>query len=278
MGVVDRAVWFIENQFNRTPSLDDVARAVGTDRFSLSRSFTWATGISVMAYVRARRLTEAYKALRRGAPSILSVALEAGYSSHEGFTRAFRDQFGISPDEARSGRHIDERLLVEPIATELMMTDEIIEPRREQHDPLTLVGLGGRFRVEASNKVPSLWQRFQPYEGTLGEVPGYWYGVSGDWSETTEDFFYMAGVEVTREPMDLPPELTIRRFPAQDYLVFRHDTHLSELHATYAAIFGRYVPEHDYHPPDCFELYDEAFDPQTGLGGIEIWVPAKRKG
>jgi hypothetical protein len=27
--------------------------------------------------------------------------------------------------------------------------------------------------------------------------------------------------------------------------------------------------------PDIVEYYDENFDPQTGMGGIEIWVPVK---
>jgi AraC family transcriptional regulator len=48
-----------------------------------------------MRYVRGRRLTEAAKVLSDGAPDILTVALDAGYGSHEAFTRAFRDQFGV---------------------------------------------------------------------------------------------------------------------------------------------------------------------------------------
>ncbi|KKB13523.1 hypothetical protein VE25_01450 [Devosia geojensis] len=274
MGVVEKAIWFIESNFNRSPSLDDIARATGISRFSLSRSFTYATGMPVVAYLRARRLTEAYKALRDGAPSILAVALEAGYNSHEGFTRAFRDQFGITPDEARKGHDIDQRLLMESIGMHETVMADLEEPQRKQRDAFTVVGLGGRFRMDGPNTIPGLWQKFQPYEGTLGEVLGYWYGVCGDWKE---DFFYMAGVEVARVPADLPAELTVHKFPAQDYLVFRHETHLSELNQTFAAIFGRYIPENGYHPRDCFELYDENFDPQTGLGGIEIWVPATRE-
>lgn len=279
MSVVAKALWFIENNFGRCPSLDDIAGAAGTTRFHLSRSFSWAIGQPVMSYVRGRRLTEAHRALADGAPSILSVALDAGYSSHEAFTRAFRDQFGVSPEQARQGRHIEKRLLVEPIAMNDTTNIPLSEPRIAERDALTIVGLGARFRMDAAQGIPNLWQRFQDYEGTLNEVPGIWYGVCGDWGESGEDFFYMAGVEATAKA-ETPKELTTYSLPAQSYLVFRHDTHLSSLRQTMSAIFERYLPEHGYDPASVnayFELYDEKFDPVTGLGGIELWMPATKK-
>ena len=65
------------------------------------RAFAAATGFSVMRYVRARRLSEAARALAAGAPDILSLALDADYGSHEAFTRAFRRWSGASPGRFR---------------------------------------------------------------------------------------------------------------------------------------------------------------------------------
>jgi AraC family transcriptional regulator len=279
MRTVAKALWFIEGQFGRCPSLDDIAVACGTSRFHLSRSFRLATGLPVMAYARGRRLTEAYKSLSIGAPSILPVALEAGYSSHEAFTRAFHDQFGLRPEEVRNGRSVDSKLLVEPIKMENARNITLEEPRVERKGALTIAGLGARFRLDESQNIPALWQKFQEYEGSLNAVPGLWYGVCGDWGEEKEDFFYMAGVGVTHTE-GLPPELGIYRFPSQTYLVFRHDRHISELHQTMGAIFGRYLPEqgHDImRTATYFELYDDKFDPITGLGGLELWMPAATK-
>ena len=280
MSVVARALWFIESSFGRCPSLDEIAAASGTTRFYLSHSFRWATGQPVMAYVRGRRLTEAFKTLSNGAPNILAVALDAGYSSHEAFTRAFRDRFGLTPDEVRKGRTINRTLIVEPIRMDTKTTTPLAEPRVDHREALTVVGLGARFRMDEIQGIPSLWQRFQAYEGSLGEVPGFWYGVCGDWGESGEDFFYMAGVEA-KEPTNLPKELSVYRFPAQSYLVFRHDRHLSELTQTMDAIFSRYLPENGYDTSAMtayFELYDKTFDPVTGLGGIELWMPVTKKG
>ena len=98
---VGKALWFIDSHPANELSLADIAEASGISRFILLRAFGIATGQSVMRYVRGRRLTEAARHLASGAPDILTIALGAGYGSHEAFTRAFRDQFGLTPERGR---------------------------------------------------------------------------------------------------------------------------------------------------------------------------------
>src|SRR5215467_4621436 len=102
MDPVGKALWFIESHYAHDISLDSIADAGGVSRYYLSRAFGYSTGHSIMRYVRARRLTQAARSLVDGAPDILAVALDAGYGSHEAFTRAFRDQFGLTPEQARA--------------------------------------------------------------------------------------------------------------------------------------------------------------------------------
>jgi len=78
-------------------TLEDIARSCHVSAFHLTRAFSAALGISLMRYVRARRLSEAARQLAQGAEDILCVALDAGYGSHEAFTRAFREQFALAP-------------------------------------------------------------------------------------------------------------------------------------------------------------------------------------
>ena len=108
MNPVAKALWFIESHFESAITLSEVAEVAGVSRFHLVRAFGMTTGYPVMRYVRGRRLTEAAKALAHGAPDILTLAIGIGYGSHEAFTRAFREQFGITPDQvrARGGRSI----------------------------------------------------------------------------------------------------------------------------------------------------------------------------
>src|ERR1700761_7177558 len=102
MNPVEKALWFIESHFAGDIVLEEIARAAGVSRFHLTRAFGAATNFSIMRYVRARRLSEAAKALLNGAPDILAVSLDASYSSHEAFTRAFRSEFGVTPEALRA--------------------------------------------------------------------------------------------------------------------------------------------------------------------------------
>jgi AraC-like DNA-binding protein len=96
-GAVERALWFIESHFRRDLTLDQISEVACVSRYHMSRMFALSMGIPVMRYLRARRLSEAARALANGAPDILSVALDVGYGSHEAFTRALWEQFGDRP-------------------------------------------------------------------------------------------------------------------------------------------------------------------------------------
>ena len=65
------------------------------------RVFTAHVGESAISYVRRIRLERAARKLRMGAVDITEVALAAGYDTHAAFSKAFRQQFGLSPSEFR---------------------------------------------------------------------------------------------------------------------------------------------------------------------------------
>jgi AraC family transcriptional regulator len=95
-------------------SLESVAESLRISRFHLVRLFGLSFGTPLMRYVRSRRLSIAAVALASGEASILEVALEAGYSSHEAFTRAFGDHFGHTPESIRLARNTTHLKLMEP--------------------------------------------------------------------------------------------------------------------------------------------------------------------
>lgn len=59
MNPVEAALWFVESHLKEETSLDAIAEVAGVSRFHLTRAFGFATGLPVMRYVRARRLSEA---------------------------------------------------------------------------------------------------------------------------------------------------------------------------------------------------------------------------
>jgi AraC family transcriptional regulator len=275
MIVTAKALWYIESHLSGDVSLDAIADAVGVSRFHLSRAFGLSVGCSLAAYVRGRRLAEAAKALVNGAPDILTVALDAGYGSHEAFTRAFRQQFGLTPDEVRTHGDVGTLDLREPIRMTDSKTATIAPPRVVRSDTLLIFGLGQRYHGTNAG-IPQQWDRFLPYIGnTPGQVGRVTYGIicSTDDSDSIE---YVCGVQVREFPPE-PREFTRLRIPAQTYAVFDHPDHVSNIPKTWQAIWEQGLSDAGYEAADgpAFERYDERFDPRTGLGGFEIWVPIK---
>ncbi|MBO9558611.1 MAG: AraC family transcriptional regulator [Caulobacter sp.] len=284
MNPVQQAIWFLENRLTQPVDLDDVARAGGVSRFHMARAFAASTGYPVIGYLRARRLTEAARLLARGAPDILSVALEIGYGSHEAFTRAFRDQFGITPERVRAARDLEALPLVEPIMLDSTPRPDLSAPRFEDGRPLLLAGILHHCdAMDGGASIPGQWRRLIPHLGHIpgqvgGELADVTYGVCTN-GDDHGNFDYLAGVEVD-DFSDLPPELSALRIPAQHYAVFRHADHISKIRTTMHAIWTVWLPASSYEPVDAplFERYGPEFNPRTGEGGLEIWLPVKPKG
>lgn len=269
---VGKALWFIETRLGSELTLADIACCAGVSRYVLLRAFGVATGQSVMRYVRGRRLSEAARRLVAGASDVLTVALDAGYGSHEAFTRAFRDQFGLTPDTVRAQQRLDNINLVETIRMDESLLIELEQPRIEDGRAILVAGLGERYRFETSHGIPRQWMRFMPYIGNIpGQIGHTAYGVCCD---ADANFEYIAGVEVSTFD-DLPSEFSRARLPAQRYAVFSHREHISRMRATVYTIWNKWLPTSGYTHADApdFELYDERFDPHTGNGVVEIWLP-----
>jgi AraC family transcriptional regulator len=274
----EKALWFIESHFAQDITLDDIAAAAGVSRYHAIRAFDAATDLSVMRYVRARRLAEAAKTLAGGAPDILAVALEAGYGSHEAFTRAFGDAFGTTPEAVRATGTTRELQLMEPIKMNEAPIANLQPPRFVDGRALTIAGLSLPMAEDPGAAIPALWQRFGAYIGNIpGQVGRVAYGVLRR-NDETGAVDYIAGVEVSGTD-DLPAEFTIVDIAARHYAAFSQPEHISAIRGVWMAIWNRWLPGSGYEAvraPD-FERYPECFDPRTGNGGFEIWLPVKRR-
>ena len=275
MDPIEKALWFVEAHLADPISLDSVASAGGVSRHHMARAFAAATGWPVMRYVRGRRLSKAARSLADGAPDILAVALEAGYESHEAFTRAFRDQFGVTPEAVRAGRSPKTLPLLEPLPMSDIKTIGLAPPRLERRPALLIAGLSERY--EGSNAgMAAQWSRLTPWLGHIpGQVGQAAYGVcyNGDGEGGID---YLCGVEVS-DFSGLPPELDRLRVAEQAYALFTHAGHISTIQHTWAAIFSQWPPQSGRVRADApeIEYYDQRFDPRSGDGGLEIWIPLK---
>lgn len=269
---VDRALWFVESKLAEQLSLDEIASMAGVSRFVLSRQFSWATGFSVMRYVRARRLSLAAQALAVGAPDILMVALDAGYGSHEAFGRAFREHFGATPEQVRASG-ANSLTLTEPKRMRTQ-TAVLAEPRFEKGRQLLLAGFSVRYKQGGDAGIPLQWQRFAPHIGSVPfEVLGTTYGVCANFDDEGS-FDYLTSVEVGQFG-DLPAGFATIRLPERKYAVFTHRGHVAAIPNSMREIWTSWLPKSGHQIADApfFERYDKRFNSATGDGEIELWLP-----
>ena len=101
------------------------------------------------------------------------------------------------------------------------------------------------------------------------------YGVCCN-GDDAGSFDYIAGVEVS-DFSDLPREFGRVRIPEARYAVFTHSDHISTIRRTVNTIWNHWLPASGLKIAEApnFERYDESFDPATGNGGLEIWVPVR---
>lgn len=273
VSVTVRALWYVETHLDEDLSLDAVAAAVGVSRYHLSRAFGATLGVPLAAYTRGRRLSRAAQALAGGAADILGLALDTGYSSHEAFTRAFSQQFGVTPEQVREQGHTSHLSLVMPVRLNERPTEPLEPPRIEQRPALRLAGISER-HPGTITALPTQWSRFIPLIGHVpGQVGRAVYGVTYN-SDDSGAFDYLCGVEVDAFIAECPPfsRLTIA---AQTYAVFVHREHISSLSSTIGAALDHALGASGCSAADgpFFERYDERFDGRTGYGGVEVWFP-----
>jgi AraC family transcriptional regulator len=278
--LAENVLWAIERNLDRPLTLAELADACSVSHFHLAHAFGRATGFSVMHYVRARRLTEAARALAAGnAPDILSLALDCAYGSHEAFSRAFRAQFGTTPEAVRRTGHVENLTMIKAMKLSEKTDVALPPPRFVSGDPMLVVGLVERHSFGATQDIPGQWQRFvQHYADIPDKVRPIPLGVSANMDDDG-NFEYMAAVEVSKAS-DLPKGLQQWRIPAQHYAVFRHDAHVATIGQTYSAIFNAWLPAHGRRAANgpTIEHHLETFDPRTGLGGVDIWIPLENAG
>ena len=92
---------YIMAHYQEEVTLPDLAKAALYSPWHALRAFSELVGKTPFDYLRAVRLSAAAKKLRDTNMSVLDVALESAFGSHEGFTKAFPREFAISPQRYR---------------------------------------------------------------------------------------------------------------------------------------------------------------------------------
>jgi len=98
---IEDVMRYIRKHLHEPLNRERLAAVAGFSVPHFHRVFTAHIGESAASYVRRLRLERAARKLRMGAVDISEVALAAGYDTHAAFSKAFKQQFGLSPNEFR---------------------------------------------------------------------------------------------------------------------------------------------------------------------------------
>ncbi len=113
----------IKEKRDESVTLERLAGRLGYSTWYTSRRFRELSGMTLRTYLRERRLAFALKELRDNERSILDIALDYGFSSHEAFTRAFRTAYGMCPRDYRARpRPVILRTVIRPFDCYLLET------------------------------------------------------------------------------------------------------------------------------------------------------------
>ena len=99
--VIYNSISFIEKRLMDELDINGLAEQAFFSKTHYQRLFQSVIGEPVMEYVKKRRLQSAGIALCETNASVLEIALQFGYTTHEGFSRAFKAHFGMPPLQYR---------------------------------------------------------------------------------------------------------------------------------------------------------------------------------
>jgi len=278
---LQRAIDFVEARLFDELPLATIARAATCSPWHFHRLFTSLTGETPASYVRKRRLADICRRLVETKEPLVDLALGCGFESQATFTRAFTRDIGVSPGRFRKERLLAVTHRYPPLDLAALLARarrEFMEPRIVRLPAFHIVGMAGRFTPATTSHIPLLWERFVP---CMDRIPyrrrSHTLGVCVDADPSTieqDGFTYVAGVEVERIGA-VPEGLMALTVPANAYAVFTHTGHIAHFPDTVKQVWGRWLPASRYRhvPAPDLEWYDEQWNPETGEGEIDIYVP-----
>jgi len=256
-----RTLVYIQKHLDEPLELDDVAAAAAFSRYHFHRIFSGLTGETLGGYVRRLRLERAARILKQLDQPIVQIALQAGFETHESFTRAFKDMFDVTPSEFRaahqpepdsvSGAHFDNVSGYHPPDYE--------PPAVEVKDlpPTQVVFLR---HVGPYGEVGATWGRLMAWAGMRGLMgPGMkMIGIVHDDPEVTppDKVRYDAAISVTR-PVSPEGDFGVLELAGGRYAVATHKGPYGELSKTYRSLYGGWLPKSGHRLRDLptFEQY-----------------------
>jgi AraC family transcriptional regulator len=249
-----RVLVHIQAHLDEPLPLDELAGVAAFSPYHFHRIFRGMVGESVKEHVRRLRLERAAHRLRFTGQPVTEIAFDAGYETHESFTRAFGAMFGESPSKYRLSRR---PAAYGPAASGIHFTAEgapdDFRPAAQAGPPLAVrieslpqQRVAFRRHQGPYDGVGITWARLMAWAGRRGVLGPYsaFFGVVHDDPEVTppEKLRYDAAVVVPASVAE-DADIGIQEIPAGGYAVATHRGPYERLGDTYARVCGEWLPQ-----------------------------------
>lgn len=283
---------YIDGHLSDEISVKQLAEIAGFSEWHFCRVFQWRIGYPVMDYVRSRRLAFAASELGSGR-RILDIALEYGFSTHSGFSKAFRRYFGCPPEiyrlHARCARPLPPSL---PCMEKYLIGGIVMEPKFTTLPAVKLAGFMLKTTMaDGQNRsgIPAFWGAYMS-DGRMERLHAESfvkdhaeYGACFPEDPETGEFEYVIGVE-PKDGADVPAGYRVCELPPAAYAVFSTPPCTASdfvpcIHGVWDYIFNEWFPKsgYEYAPGGVdFERYDDRCMSDTGKV-CDIYIPVTPK-
>lgn len=234
---IQKSVDYIENNLTEEIPMEKLADISNLSPFYFQRLFSRLVKKPVCEYIKLRRLAQAVNDLKVKNSRILDAALDYGFSSHANFTRAFKETYGITPDEYRTtGVHLNQFVKPELILNYVMVdenvplvTDGIVleVTRRQLAAPRTFVGIAKEIPISelmggtdtSVSFAAKLWDEFHKVKPEIPHLLADGNGFGALYMGGAKEGYctYMAGAEAGYGSIE--DGFAVFELPSAEYLV-----------------------------------------------------------
>lgn len=235
---IQKTVDYIEENLADTIEIEKIASIAGLSEFYFQRLFSRLVKKPVREYIKLRRLANASEALADSDARILDVALEYGFNSHESFTKAFKEAYGVTPEQFRASptylNQFDKPTLLlqyvqATIGVPLIADDFVVEMNEKVLDkPVLFMGLQDFIPIDGQmplgeatgQDIPGLvWARFHNEKDAIPSVENAReIGVAFLGDAPKGNFTYFVGIEAA-EGTEALQDFALYELPAREYIV-----------------------------------------------------------
>jgi AraC family transcriptional regulator len=101
---IEKVIDYINKNFSEKITLDELAHVANFSPYHFSRIFFSYTGVSVIKYLKNKRLEKAESLLLSTNESVAEIALKCGFESISSFNVLFKQKYSQSPTQLKQGK------------------------------------------------------------------------------------------------------------------------------------------------------------------------------